>query len=366
VRNRHLKQILAGIYAVALKLPPPIKKVCAVQVFAFMGWFPFLFYATTYIGQVMAREKNAEPDAEYATRVGALSMLLNSVVATMAGALLPYLSRRDNRLLRVQDEDEEEENFRLRGLIYQWRTEAAKKGKKMRLPTLPVLYRTIWIGALVLFTILTMSTFFVTSTVGAIIIVSLVGISWAVACWVPFAIIMEFLKEMEEIVEPTSPAQTRANSRIHSRAHSRAHSRTNTGSGSFSNFSIPERQPLLARATATLEDYQESLLGPVDRDKPVAGGTVLGIHNLAIVFPQFAVSLATSLIFKVVDGSDQDDQTTYYGRNGVAWVLRFGGFCTLFGAVVALSLPLTKTEEEMQYILEELTTLNKEDEVPRS
>ena len=95
---------------------------------------------------------------------------------------------------------------------------------------------------------------------------------------------------MEEIVEPTSPAQTRANSRIHSRAHSR----TNTGSGTFANFSIPERQPLLARATAALQTHEEDLLGPVDRDKPVAGGTVLGIHNLAIVFPQFAVCCSQS------------------------------------------------------------------------
>jgi solute carrier family 45 protein 1/2/4 len=105
--------------------------------------------STTYIGQAMAREKNAEPDAEYATRMGALSMLFNSIVAVMAGALLPYLSRRDKRLLRVQDEDEEEETTRLRGLIHEWRAQAAKKGKPMKLPTLPVLYRTIWIGALI-------------------------------------------------------------------------------------------------------------------------------------------------------------------------------------------------------------------------
>ena len=98
---------------------------------------------------------------------------------------------------------------------------------------------------------------------------------------------------MEEIVDPTSPAQTRANSRIHSRAHSRvhsrAHSRTNTGSASFANFAISERQPLLAGATAALENYEEETFGRVDRDRPVAGGTVLGIHNLAIVFPQFLV-----------------------------------------------------------------------------
>jgi len=94
---------------------------------------------------------------------------------------------------------------------------------------------------------------------------------------------------MEEIVEPTSPAQSRANSRIHSRAHSRAHSRTHTGSASFANFSIPERQPLLARATASLENPEVGTLGRIDRSRPVAGGTVLGIHNLAIVFPQFIV-----------------------------------------------------------------------------
>lgn len=124
------------------------------------------WYSTTYIGQVMAKERNAEPNSEYATRIGALSMLLNSIVAALAGTILPYFSRRDKRLLRVQDEDEEEETTRLRNMIHEWRVQAAKKGEKMRLPTLPVLYRTIWIGALLLFTFLTMMTFFVRSTTG--------------------------------------------------------------------------------------------------------------------------------------------------------------------------------------------------------
>jgi len=118
----------------------------------------------------MAKEKNAEPDPEYATRMGALSMLFNSIVAVVAGAVLPYLSRRDKRLLRVQDEDEEEETIRLRSLVYEWRAQATKKGKPMKLPTLPILYRTIWIGALLLFTVLTMMTFFVTSTIGVSIL----------------------------------------------------------------------------------------------------------------------------------------------------------------------------------------------------
>ena len=44
---------------------------------------------------------------------------------------------------------------------------------------------------MLLFTVLTLSTFFITTLDQAIVMVSLVGICWAVACWVPFAIIME-------------------------------------------------------------------------------------------------------------------------------------------------------------------------------
>lgn len=33
-------------------LPPQIAQICKVQVAAWVGWFPFLFYSTTYIGQL--------------------------------------------------------------------------------------------------------------------------------------------------------------------------------------------------------------------------------------------------------------------------------------------------------------------------
>ena len=45
-----------------------------------------------------------------------------------------------------------------------------------------------------------------------------------------------------------------------------------------------ERQPLLRRRSYDEVDARDS------QEKPVAGGTVLGIHNLAIVFPQFIVT----------------------------------------------------------------------------
>jgi solute carrier family 45 protein 1/2/4 len=44
--------------------------------------------------------------------------------------------------------------------------------------------RNVWTAALLLFFVLMMSTFFIVNVVQATIMISLVGICWAVACWV--------------------------------------------------------------------------------------------------------------------------------------------------------------------------------------
>jgi hypothetical protein len=82
---------------------------------------------------------------------------------------------------------------------------------------MPFLLRNIWMGAMLLFSLITASTFFITQVwqVGlypppvcknwliplqAIAAVSLIGISWAVACWVPFAIIMEVSGLIQSVI----------------------------------------------------------------------------------------------------------------------------------------------------------------------
>jgi solute carrier family 45 protein 1/2/4 len=50
----------------------------------------------------------------------------------------------------------------------------------------------------------------------------------------------------------------------------------------------------------------------------------------------------------------------YYGKTGVSWVLRFGGFCALFGAFVALRVPLTPTERDMRRRLNKMQRLAEE------
>lgn len=356
-RNVYKKQstaasVMENIYNAIVKLPKPIRRVCAVQIFAFMGWFPFLFYATTYVGQVMAYEIGKEPDNDLATRTGEFALLIYSIVAVCAGTVLPYLARRNQDLLSRRDEDEDEESARLRKMVRDWKAEAARKGKPLRLPFMPFLLRNIWTGALLLFTLLTFSTFFIKTVLQASIMISLVGICWAVACWVPFAIIMEFLKEMEEEALPKMPTRPPPDPASRRPSHSRTLSQPLLRTGLTG---LPtERQPLIRRRS--FEEYEIAMaqLGPAT---PVAGGTVLGIHNLSIVLPQFIVALVSSAIFQLSDSHIDGDPTThdtYYGKNGVAWVLRFGGLCTLLGAVIARMVPPTRTEREMRRLLAEM------------
>jgi len=60
---------------------------------------------------------------------------------------------------------------------------------------------------------------------------------------------------------------------------------------------INEQQPLIRRRS--FEEYEVAVQesGP---NAPVAGGTVLGIHNLAIVFPQLIVRASLHLLVTLI------------------------------------------------------------------
>ena len=72
------------------------------------------------------------------------------------------LTRREDALLMHGDEDEDAELTRLREQVHEWRAQAARQDRPLRLPIMPFFLRNIWTGALLLFTCLSLATFFVT------------------------------------------------------------------------------------------------------------------------------------------------------------------------------------------------------------
>ncbi|KDR83615.1 hypothetical protein GALMADRAFT_235899 [Galerina marginata CBS 339.88] len=345
-RQGNMKDVFISISNSIKTLPKPIRRVCYVQLCAFMGWFPFLFYSTTYMGQIMAYEHKEEPDPELATRTGEFAMLIYSIVGVTAGTLLPYLATRDRRLMGAKtDVDGDAEISRLRATVRQWKVDAARRGKALHLPVMPFLLRNIWTAALIFFSFLTLSTFYISTVFQATIFISLVGICWAVAMWVPFTIIMELLKE------PPPPVHVVHDTRrpVHAR---------NVSTPNHLRPSVAERQPLIRRRS--FDEYDNQADEEMIPGTPWAGGTILGIHNLSIVVPQLIVAIATSIIFRVVDGPSTDESNTYLGKNGVAWAFRFGGVCTLVGALLARRVPPTPTEKAMRRRLGEMKLLGEE------
>lgn len=207
------------------------------------------------------------------------------------------MNQLDQRLLGndspVEDEDDDDEELvRVRELVRQWKAEAAREGRPLKLPAMPFMLRNIWTASLALFALVMLATFWIRTVWQATIAISLLGVSWACAVWVPFAIIMQFLRELETVSQKAQQEASRVPS-YGTRSPARPHHQRVASSPANPRYRTRranERTALIRR---------HSLMGtggPVTNDlrymgpEPVAGGTILGIHNLAIVMPQLLVS----------------------------------------------------------------------------
>ncbi|KAG9016223.1 hypothetical protein FRB95_008761 [Tulasnella sp. JGI-2019a] len=78
-------------------LPKPIRQLCWMQFFSWIGWFPAAFFATTWIGELYRKDHPIESggashdmDAE-ATRYGTLAMFWSSILSLVTLLILPQL-----------------------------------------------------------------------------------------------------------------------------------------------------------------------------------------------------------------------------------------------------------------------------------
>lgn len=92
----HLK-VLRQIWSTILHLPPRIRAICHAQFWAWIGWFPFLFYSTTWVGETYFRYDVPE-DARSSKdtlgdmgRIGSTSLVLYSAITFMGAWLLPLI-----------------------------------------------------------------------------------------------------------------------------------------------------------------------------------------------------------------------------------------------------------------------------------
>lgn len=304
------------------KLPDQIKRVCEVQFFAWIGWFPFLFYITTYVGEIYAdkffEEKPNMPDGEIdkiwedATRIGTRALLLFAVVTFLASVFLPFVitpsfqAPEPDRPTTPATPMTPATPHSMGGSGYfalshtprgKPRTFMERVSQSMEVLQIKSLtLRRAWFFSHIAFAILMVLTFFIKSTLGATLLVGAIGIPWCITNWAPFAIISSEISKRDAI----------------------------------------------RRGIIKPRDRESQLIAEGEDESSAAdsAGVVLGIHNVAIAAPQVIATLVSSIMFKFL----QKPRGTA-GDDSVAWVLRFGGICAVVAAWLTLRVNEEKEEE---------------------
>ncbi|KAL9093288.1 MAG: hypothetical protein Q9165_004029 [Trypethelium subeluteriae] len=292
------------------RLPTQISRVCQVQFAAWIGWFPFLFYATTYIGELyvepfFAENPNMTPEEidktwEHATRIGTFALLIWGITTFVASVILPWLivpafepppkpsatpltpsSMTASSYFNLPSPPTKPSSPRSSFLRTHWHR-LTRLTPSLRIPSLTL--RRLWLLSHLLFFACMWLTFLVRSTAAATVLVGLVGIPWAITNWAPFALISAEISKRDAIRRGVLRAP-------------------------------PTRDgELLAR-------------GEDDAQGADQAGVVLGIHNVALAAPQVIATLVSSAIFRALQKPRGS-----VGDESVAWVLRFGGVCALVAA----------------------------------
>ncbi|KAM3068832.1 hypothetical protein ACMFMG_010994 [Clarireedia jacksonii] len=234
------KQIFKSIK----RLPPQTRKVCEVEFMAWIGFFPQLFYSSSYVGDIYVqpylRENPnmtpAELDKLYekATRVGTFALLMYAITSLSVNVLLPFF------ITPTYDMPSSSASVRS---SKSYTTRFTRFVDNLAIPGLTL--RRAWLISHLIFAACMFSTLIVQTIVGATILIAMVGVSWAMTLWAPFAIISAEVSKRDAV------------------RRSRQRSTTNT------------------------EDDDED-----------QAGIILGIHNMSVAAPQTIATLGSSLIFK--------------------------------------------------------------------
>ncbi|GAA6037771.1 hypothetical protein JCM8097_005026 [Rhodosporidiobolus ruineniae] len=199
---------LEEIYSTIRTLPRPIRQVFDVQFTSWIGWFPILFFSTTWVAEIYVRNSTADgaggdfTDApqtvrDAATRAGTHAMLWHSIISLTTSILVPPL---------VDGADSEKSASDTAG---SYRRSSSPSARWQRfLPTLPFKWLSLpllWTFSNGVFACLLLGTWFADSVAGASFILAAAGFSWSITNWAPFAILGDLILRLGSSPPLASP-----------------------------------------------------------------------------------------------------------------------------------------------------------------
>ncbi|KAJ7050399.1 major facilitator superfamily domain-containing protein [Mycena amicta] len=267
---RELRQLFSSMFS----LPRIIQQICAIQFFAWLGWFPVLFYTTMYISDLYARSQaagaNTTEIAAEGTRLGSRALFFSAVLSLSTNLVLPSF-------------------VRLSPLESNQRNADAKPSHWIEIPEgLKIPLSTLWAWSHLLFGMCMLGTFLVTSVDGATFMIALTGIPWAITQWAPFSLLGEAILTTNHTTAPEAHEDS-------------------------DEIKMEDRMALNESSEPNLSSQ---------------AGVILGIHNIYVVIPQFLVTILCAVVFAIFDGDtamDRNASTANSERpNSVVYIFRLG------------------------------------------
>ena len=254
------------------------------------GWFPFLFYGPTWVGETYFRysispEQAAVPSNDKLGdigRIGSLSLVIFSIVTLFSSVVLPPL---------VKSPDRAHEKFTPRPppILAKFLTNV----NELKPDLLDA-----WLLSHLIFALSMGLTPFVRSLSFATTLMSISGIPWALACWAPFSFIGV---EINRLAQPTTILANGA-------AYRRLPPPTTNLDDDAENPSPPAIPMLrlhhLARDADPDDDEDDDddvRLPDAHASTGETAGIYLGILNLYTTLPQFIGTFISMLVFAVFE-----------------------------------------------------------------
>ncbi len=296
-------KVVRQIWSTLLTLPPRIRGICNAVFWSWIGWFPFIIYSSTWVGETYFRY-DVSPDARDSRdalgdmgRIGSMALTVYSTVSFISAWILPAL---------IQAPEDETFTHRppasLAPLI-----ETFNKVKPDLL--------TAWVASNIVFAIAMFFTPFATSFRFATAIVALCGVPWCVAGWAPVTFLGIEVNKLSG--SPTTPS---------------------------SSTTVLPRRHSTERASIELLHLEHGPT-PSSTDTGSTGelsGVYFGILNIYVTIPQFLSTLMSGAVFALLEPGkspelakeahpdDQSDVSS--GPNAIAVCMFLGALSSLVAA----------------------------------
>ncbi|KAK4548525.1 hypothetical protein LTR36_009435 [Oleoguttula mirabilis] len=306
--NKGILSVLKKIYSTTLSIPEPIQAICWVQFWSWIGWFPFLFYGSTWVGEIYLRHEApyGTPDAlTEVGRAGSVAFIAFAMISFASSIVLPWLVQSPD------DTDKPDYTPRPPQSL-----QSVIKGARRTKPTLV----TAWMFANLLFAASMAFAPFVQSVRFATIIIALCGVPWAVAGWAPGTFL--------------GIEVNRLSSRLPMTTHSRSTSYRRLSNDSI-ELSSQESSP------GTLHLRHDSNGMETSGSTGDMSGIYLGILNIYTTLPQFVGTGISWIVFSMLeDGKSPelnpeahpDEHHSKEGFSGIGVCLFIGAICAVGAA----------------------------------